>query len=72
MIFDVPVDLCLELVAVVRPYPPDMECETLDQVVEAVDGVGLGGPAVNLWRRLLGMLQDPQFALKLAFRTKQR
>jgi hypothetical protein len=42
LVFDVPVELGLELVAVVRPHLPETEWEALDGVVEEVDGVGLG------------------------------
>ena len=48
LVFDVPVELGLELVAVVRPHLADTECEALDDVVEEIDGVGLGVPAVDL------------------------
>jgi hypothetical protein len=48
LVFDVPVELILELVAVVRPHLVDTEWEALDDVVEEVDSVGLGVPAVDL------------------------
>ena len=48
LFFDVPVELGLELVAVVRPHLADTEWEALDDVVEEVDSVGLGVPAVDL------------------------
>jgi hypothetical protein len=47
-IFDVPVELSLELVVVARPHLSDTESEALDDVVEEVDGVGLGVSAVDL------------------------
>ena len=47
LIFDVPVELGLELVAVVRPRLADTEWEALDDVVKEVDGVGLGVPAID-------------------------
>ena len=48
LVFDVPVELGLELVAVVRPHLADAEWESLYDVVEEVDGVDLGVPAVDL------------------------
>ena len=42
-----PVELGLELVAVVRPRLADTEWEALDDVVKEVDGVGLGVPAIE-------------------------
>jgi hypothetical protein len=48
LVFDVPVKLGLEFVPIVRPHLPDAEREALDDVVEEIDGVGLGVPAVDL------------------------
>ena len=48
LVFDVPVELDLEPMPVVRPHLADTEREALDDVVEEGDGVGLGAPAVDL------------------------
>jgi len=45
---DVPVELGLELVPIVRPYLSDAEWEALDDVINEGDGIGLGVPAVDL------------------------
>jgi len=47
-VFDVLLEFGLDLVADVRPCLPDTEWEALDGVVEEVDGIGLGVPAVDL------------------------
>ena len=41
LVFDVPVELGLEFVPIVRAHLPDTEREALDDVVEEIDGVGL-------------------------------
>lgn len=48
LVLDVPVKLGLELVPVVRPHLAETEWEALDDVVEEVDGICLGVPAVDL------------------------
>jgi hypothetical protein len=58
LVFDVPVELGLELVPVVRPHLADTEWEALDDVVEEVDGIGLCVPAVDLQRPDAGGVVD--------------
>ena len=48
LVFDVPLELRLELMPVVRPHLSDTEREVLDDVVEDGDGIGLGAPALDL------------------------
>lgn len=48
LVFDVPVELGLELMPVARPHFADTEWGALDDVIEEVDGIGLGVPAVDL------------------------
>lgn len=48
LVFDMPVELGLEFVPVVRPCLPDAEWKAFDDVVDEGDGIGLGVPAVNL------------------------
>ena len=41
LVFDMPVELGLELVPVIRPHLPDAEWEAFDDVVDEGDGIGL-------------------------------
>ena len=50
LVFDVPVELSLELVPIVRPRLPDAEREAFDDVADAQDGIGLSVPVVDLQR----------------------
>jgi hypothetical protein len=48
LVFDVPVELGLEFVPIVRAHLPDTEREALDDVVDEQDGIGLGMSIVDL------------------------
>ena len=47
LVFDVPVELGLELVPIVRPHFPNSEWEAFDDVVDEQDGIYLGVPVVD-------------------------
>ena len=46
-VFDVPVELGLELVPIVRPHLPDAEREALEDIINEQDGIYLGLPVVD-------------------------
>jgi hypothetical protein len=48
LVLDVPVELGLEFVPIVRPHLPDAEREALDDMVDEQDGIGLGMPIIDL------------------------
>ena len=48
LVFDVPVELGLELVPIVRPHLPDTEREALEDIVDEQNGIRLGVPVVDL------------------------
>lgn len=58
LVFDVPVELGLEFVPIVRPHLPDAEREALDDVVDEQNGIGLGVPVVDLQRPDAGGIVD--------------
>jgi hypothetical protein len=58
LIFDMPVELCLELVAVVCPHFANPEGEPGDNVVDEGDRIGLGVPIVDLERPDAGRIID--------------
>ena len=57
-VLDMPVELSLELVAIVRPDFLDAERELFDDVVNKVDGAGLGVFLIDLERPNPGRIID--------------
>ena len=58
LVFDVPVELGLEVVLFFRPHLSDAEREALDDMVDEEDGIRLGVPVVGLERPDAGGIVD--------------
>lgn len=67
LVLDMPMEFCLELVPVIGPHLADPEGKLVDDMVDEVDGVGLGMPRIDLQRpdacRIInrGILKTPDF-----------
>lgn len=48
LVLDVPMELGLELMPIVRPHLPNAEGEALEGIIDEGDGIGLGVSAVDL------------------------